>query len=215
MGMSWRSRGCGSDGVSVFRRERRGQGANFTRAGDVVRDKAPPLESAEPTYRNSCMGVQDHPPLYDAHDEVVAFLKGRSAPCPRCGYDLRDIQRATCPECGEALVLKVGSPQARFGWLVLAMAPGCFSGVAAVFVMFPITASLWNGSRIGGKGLPWPILGADAFGFLSAASVALMYRHRHRIMAWTTRRQAAFAGGIWIAHVVALGLFILAMWLLA
>lgn len=149
-------------------------------------------------------------PVLDPDAEVVAFLAGRSAPCPRCAYDLRDIKAARCPECGDPLVLKVGSSRARFGWVVLAMAPGCFSGVAALFVMLPVGYSIWRGLPPG-QGAPWPVMVADAFGFLSAATVLLMYRHRHRIMALTARRQAAFAGAVWAIHVLAFGLFILAM----
>jgi hypothetical protein len=148
----------------------------------------------------------------DPHGDVVAFLRGRSAPCPRCAYDLRDIQAARCPECGEPLMLKIGPPRARFGWLVLAMAPGCFSGVAALFLMIPIAMTI--GRRFPpGQGMPWPGLAADVFGFLSAASVWVMYRHRHRIMAWTARRQGLFAGAVWGVHVLAFAMFLLALWL--
>jgi hypothetical protein len=162
------------------------------------------------------MDVEDDPttrrPLHGPEAEVVAFLAGRSVPCPRCAYDLRDIRTAKCPECGEPLVLKIGSPRARFGWLVLAMAPGCFSGVAALFVMIPVFVTIWQ--RLPpGQGAPWPVMVADAFGFLSAASVALMYRHRHRIMAWTARRQGAFAGIVWGTHVLMFALLLLALWL--
>lgn len=153
-------------------------------------------------------------PPRDAEMEVVEFLRGRSHPCPRCGYDLRDIQAARCPECGEPLVLKIGSPRARFGWLVLAMAPGCFSGVAAVFVMVPIVMSSLG--RFGpGQGPPWPVMVADGFGFISAATVVLMYRQRQTILAWPTRRQAAFAAVVWGVHIIAFGLWVLAMWLVA
>jgi len=151
--------------------------------------------------------------VHDPEAEVVAFLAGRSVPCPRCAYDLRDIQTARCPECGEPLVLKIGSPRARFGWVVLAMAPGCFSGVAALFVMIPVIATIWL--RLGpGQGAPWPVMVGDAFGFLSAASVGVMYRHRHRIMAWTARRQCAFAAAIWGMHVLMFALLVLALWYL-
>jgi hypothetical protein len=148
----------------------------------------------------------------DPQAEVLAFVKGRSHPCPRCGYNLRDLQTAKCPECGEPLVLKIGSPRARFGWLLLAMAPGCFSGVAACFVLVPI------GFTIGrtfppGQGLPWPVLVVDAFGFLSAAAVVVMYRRRQRIMSWDSRRQAVFAACVWGVHVLMLILFALAMFL--
>jgi hypothetical protein len=92
------------------------------------------------------------------------------------------------------------------------MAPGCFSGVGAVFVMVPIAVTAGR-SFPAGTGLPWPVVAADAFGFLSAASVGLMYRHRHRLMAWTARRQGAFAGAVWGIHILAFGLFLLGMWL--
>ncbi len=144
--------------------------------------------------------------------EVVAFLQGRSVPCPRCGYDLCDIKSAKCPECAEPLVLKIGSPRARFGWLVLAMAPGCFSGVAAVFVLLPIYMNVWREGRT--ENGVWLLVGADLFGFVSAAMVAVMYKHRHRIMAWSARQQGAFAASVWGIHVAALGIVILSAWLM-
>ena len=146
----------------------------------------------------------------DMNADVVAFLAGRSAPCPRCGYDLRDNRSAVCPECAEPLVLKVGTPRSRFGWLIFAMVPGCFSGVAALFVMVPIAVGIWQGSAPG-QNLPWPLVGADVFGFLSAGAVVLMYRHRHRLMSTTLRRQRAFAAGVWGVHVLAFVAFVAAM----
>jgi DNA-directed RNA polymerase subunit RPC12/RpoP len=156
------------------------------------------------------MDVKSEPAARDPEAELVAFLAGRTVPCPRCGYDLRDIQTARCPECGEPLVLKVGSPRVRFGWLVLAMAPGCFSGVAAVFVLFPIGVMIWR-NLPPGQGVPWPVMAGDAFGFLSAGSVVLMYRCRHRILAWPARRQGAFAGAVWGVHILMFVLMVLAI----
>lgn len=149
--------------------------------------------------------------LPEEEAEVVAFLRKRAVPCPRCAYDLRDIPSAKCPECGEPLVLKIGSPKARFGWLVLAMAPGCFSGVAAVFVLIPIYANIVYSPQ-GAMGV-LPLIVADVFGFFSAATVAVMYWFRHRIMSWTSRRQGVFAGTIWGVHVLAFGLLLLGLWL--
>ena len=83
-------------------------------------------------------------------------------------------------------------------------------GVAALFVLIPIFGTLWAGNR---QNLPWPFVAADAFGFLSAASVGLMYRHRHRFMSWTATRQGAFAGAVWGVHILAFGLFLLSIWL--
>lgn len=31
---------------------------------------------------------------------------GRDVPCPRCGYNLRDMEHSVCPECGDALELE-------------------------------------------------------------------------------------------------------------
>jgi hypothetical protein len=150
-------------------------------------------------------------PHPDPHAELLAFLRNRAAPCPRCAYDLRDIQTPTCPECGEALVLKVGSAKPRFGWLILAMAPGCFSGVAAAFVAVPILVSFWQLPP--DQRAPWPVITADAFGWLSAASVVLMYRHRHRLMVWSTRRQAVFAAAVWAVHILMFAGLLVWLWL--
>lgn len=141
--------------------------------------------------------------------ELIEFVRGRSVPCPRCGYELRNLESARCPECGEPLILMVGSPKARFGWLVLAMAPGCFSFVSATLLAVPIVMTTLVAPR--GKGPPWPIYVADAFGWLSAASLVLMYRERQRIMAWAATRQAWFAGGVWCAHLLMFAAVIAAM----
>lgn len=146
----------------------------------------------------------------DPAAEVVAFLAGRSYPCPRCGYDLRDIQHPRCPECAEPLVLQIGSSKSRFGWLVLAMAPGCFSGVAAVFVLVPVIFTITR-PPAPGQPFPWPIIAADVFGFCSAASVAFMYRHRHRIMSWRAKRQGLFAAGVWGVHILMFVLVVVAI----
>lgn len=152
-----------------------------------------------------------HPPLAerDPNAELVAFVAGRSVPCPRCGYDLRDIATARCPECAEPLILQVGSPRARFGWLVLAMAPGCFSGVAAVLLLVPCLFALRE-AQATGRGAPWPMLFAEAFGFVSAGSVGLMYVARHRVMAWPNRRQVGLVIAVWGVHVLMFALVVLA-----
>ena len=44
---------------------------------------------------------------------LQAFLAGRDVSCPACGYNLRDLPAAHCPECGEELVLQVGVAEPR------------------------------------------------------------------------------------------------------
>ncbi len=140
--------------------------------------------------------------------ELVEFVRGRSVPCPKCGYELRDLEQAKCPECGEPLVLKVGSPRTRFGWLVLAMAPGSFSGVAACLLIFPLIRTM---SAPPGRGMPIPVQLAVLFGLLSAASLVLIYRERHRIMGRPDAQQIMFAGGVWAIHVLAFAAMIAAL----
>lgn len=150
------------------------------------------------------------PPTSMLDTEVVAFLAGRSVPCPRCAYDLRDAPTATCPECGEPLVLKIGSPRMRFGWLLLAMTPGAFSGVAATLLLVPVAITLGR-TFAPGQGLPWPILAADIFGFASVAMAGVMYWRRHDVMSWRTRHQVLLAAGVWFVHILAFVLFVYAM----
>ncbi len=56
---------------------------------------------------------------------LQAFLAERSAPCPRCRYDLHGVKGTACPECGLPLELELRDPRrawsgARFVLLVLA-----------------------------------------------------------------------------------------------
>ncbi len=136
-------------------------------------------------------------------EEVVAFVRGRSVPCPRCAYELKDLERAQCPECGEPLILRVGTPRMRFGWLVLTMVPGCFSGVMATLLFVPGAIAILR-YGIGGKnGVPIPLGCAEAFGIMSATSVWLMYRERHRIIAMKTARRFKCAAAVWAIHILA------------
>jgi hypothetical protein len=150
-------------------------------------------------------------PVSETDAALLAFVAGRSVPCPRCAHDLRDLRSAHCPECGEPLILKVGTPRARFGWLLVALAPGCFSGLAAVFVLVPVSVALYQGLALG-RSIPWPVVLVDLFGFASAATVWLMYRERHRLMARSVRRQVVFASAVWGGHVLALLIFLFSVW---
>lgn len=41
------------------------------------------------------------------------FLAGRDMDCPRCSYNLRDLNGSHCPECGNELVLRIGLTEPR------------------------------------------------------------------------------------------------------
>ena len=95
--------------------------------------------------------------------ELLSFLGGRDVRCPLCGYNLRDLTRAECPECRQRLVLNVGAADPRIHWFLLALAPSIFSGIAAVLLLVPLIAV----PATGGGPPPPLIIAADAFGWMS------------------------------------------------
>ena len=52
---------------------------------------------------------------------LIDFLADRDTPCPLCGYNLRGLQRDVCPECSQALVLRVDLAEHRLGALIAAL----------------------------------------------------------------------------------------------
>lgn len=50
----------------------------------------------------------------------MKYLQGRDVPCPACGYNLRDLGGARCPECGRDLKPSVGTVEPIMrNWLIL------------------------------------------------------------------------------------------------
>jgi hypothetical protein len=140
-----------------------------------------------------------------AQELLLDFLREHEAPCPLCGYNLKALVRPVCPECGQELVLTVGAARVRLGWLMTAVAPGFFSGIAAVFLLVPIVARLIFGD---GR-MSWPLLPVDLFGWCSGVFAIVLAVKRHRFLALSRAGQRWWAVGIWLVHVAALGLLIL------
>ena len=140
----------------------------------------------------------------DAREMLLEFLRRHEAPCPVCGYNLKALTRPICPEGGLELKLAVGAARLRFGWLFAAVAPGFFSGIAAVFVLVPIVivTVIANGRP------PLRFIAVDAFGWCSGVFAIILAANRRRFTAQPLARQRWWALGIWLAHVAALGLFI-------
>jgi len=48
---------------------------------------------------------------------LLEFLRDRDVPCPKCGYNLRNLLKPKCPECELALTLGVCAKPLRMGSL--------------------------------------------------------------------------------------------------
>lgn len=115
------------------------------------------------------MTTSSHPPLAEpvpppiAGEEASAlllqYLATSDQPCPGCGYNLRGLTTARCPECNEALRLQAGLVEPKLAWFivgVVGLAMGAGFGLlvfGAVVVQRLVSrwraTSIWEG---------WPIL---------------------------------------------------------
>jgi hypothetical protein len=130
---------------------------------------------------------------------LLQFVRERDVHCPRCDYNLRNLTQPVCPECREPLHLAVGLGRPKFGWLIAAIAPGIFSGIAALFLSVPITLS----AVLGSGGPPWPIFVVDGFGWLSGFFALGLFVTRFRFLRQPFGKQVTFAVIIWSVHVAA------------
>ena len=147
----------------------------------------------------------DRPPV-DADTLLLEFLRARDAPCPRCGYNLRNLSGTTCPECRELLSLSVGFRKPRFGWLVAAITPGFFSGISAALMLIPLVGSMYspNGPA------PWPFWAMDAFGWLSGLAALVLVKYRYAFLRQPQVAQRGWAVLVWAIHLTAFALVVAA-----
>lgn len=68
--------------------------------------------------------------------DIISRLAGRDTPCPGCGYNLRDLPTAMCPECGRTVTVadlaQPGETRNVAATRVFALAFVFFGGPAAV-----------------------------------------------------------------------------------
>ena len=145
----------------------------------------------------------DRPPA-DADTLLLEFLRDRDAACPLCGYNLRNLSGTTCPECRELLSLSVGIRKPRFGWLIVAITPGLFSGICAALLMIPMVGSLFFSPN---SPAPWPIWGVDAFGWLSGLAALVLVKYRYAFLRQSQAAQRVWAVMAWAIHIAAFAVF--------
>ena len=145
------------------------------------------------------MATAQQPSSDDGVALLLEFLRERDVPCPRCGYNLRNLTSPQCPECRKDLTLAVGLLKPRFGWFLATVTPGLFSGIAAGLLSVPLLLV----ATLGGGLTPWPVLLADAFGFLSGIAALVLVRYRHAFLRQSQTHQIYWAISAWAVHLLA------------
>jgi hypothetical protein len=80
---------------------------------------------------------------------LIHWLANRDAFCPLCNYNLRALQTPRCPECGEALRLRVTLAEPYLtAWIWLAAASFAGAGIGLLFLYVLVS----EGYRSGGDG---------------------------------------------------------------
>lgn len=139
---------------------------------------------------------------------LLDFLEFNDAPCPVCGYNVRQLTSPICPECRHRLQLTVGASDVTLRWFLASIVPGMFSGIAAIFLMIPLTVAPFAG----GGAAPGLFYAIDAFGYASGIAALVMMARRKRIIALPRGTQLALAATVWTIHVFALFAFIGIAW---
>jgi hypothetical protein len=141
---------------------------------------------------------------------LLEFVRDRDVPCPRCGYNLRNLSAVACPECRETLALQVGFLKPRFGWLLATVIPGFFSGICAALLAVPMVGSLFFSAN---SPAPWPVWAVDAFGWLSGLSALILVKHRYAFLRQPQATQRLWAGIVWLVHLFAFAALVLGSFL--
>jgi hypothetical protein len=141
---------------------------------------------------------------------LLDFLTDHDAACPLCGYNLKALTRSVCPECKHDLTLTVGlgglGGRVRMGWLLLALVPGFFCGIAACLLAIPTTAVYFEDGIV-----VWPLVGGVLFGpppkWCSGVLAIVLCVKRNRFLAQTNKRQRWIVLLIGAIHFIAFALF--------
>ncbi|MFI4882220.1 MAG: hypothetical protein ACIAQU_06505 [Phycisphaerales bacterium JB064] len=134
------------------------------------------------------------------------FVSGRDVPCPSCSYNLRDLTSAVCPECGEALALRLQAEHPRVSVLVLGLLPLAMAfGFFTIITLFVIGISIWHDD--------WPPLGywvaAPLIGSIFGVMTFAWVKNWTRVRRWSQRGRIAVVSACWITMAIGAVVFLL------
>ena len=128
---------------------------------------------------------------------LVEFLRDRDVPCPLCGYNLRRLDSARCPECGREIRLSVNlaEPYLR-GWLTTVIALCASAGVGMIVLMVSVQEGLPPMTR------RYASLTISLYAFMASIPLAVWaIAARKRFLRMERRRQGsiAFVAAVFVA----------------
>ena len=134
----------------------------------------------------------------DDTSRLLEFLRGRDMSCPACRYNLRDLTQPICPECRQRLSLTVGVRDLRIGFLLVTLAPGIFSGIAAVLLSIPLLLA----TILGAGPVPGLLVAIDLFGWCSGIAALVLVRRRYAFLRRDHGIQLTWAVATWAVHLL-------------
>ncbi len=138
------------------------------------------------------------------HQALELFLAHRDVPCPGCEYNLRGLTGETCPECGEALELRVGMVEPKLGSFITGLIGlACGAGFHAMVLLWAVSLMV---RRQGGPSLR--DVGLLTVGFvLCGTCLALWLRGRSRVRKSPPNLRYSLVAGCWLLSLLTAGLF--------
>jgi hypothetical protein len=156
------------------------------------------------------MSIEPGPPASNASQPpstealLYQYLQCFDAPCPVCGYNLRQLTCDICPECGRQFRLAIGATQPQFAAFLFFLMPPIMTGGLSLTILASMLADLvrHGGIRI----VPIALWGLIALGFLDLAGVFVLYRRRSWFLRKPRPRRYLWVVASWLMHSAAVSL---------
>lgn len=139
-------------------------------------------------------------PPWPDDEWLVRWVADRDAGCPVCGYNLRAVPVATCPECGGPLRMGVTSARIRLGpWLTAVIAFSLATGFDAVVTILMLIPILSGGVPRSAIPIVAVLVGTIAgLGAASGAGIAWTVGKRRSWHRNSYKQQWAYAAVIFV-----------------
>lgn len=135
----------------------------------------------------------DQPTVTNEQELLATYLAELDEACPLCSYNLRGLTGHHCPECGKALVLRVGLEEPNLGpYIAGLISISSAIGFCFLMMMFFLIIGVIRTSLPSASLYFW----ATGLGFLFSVSILLLWmRSAKRIRKMQRKRSVMLAIG--------------------